>query len=276
MTPLLAALLFVQAPTVVHLWPNGAPGFENRKDEPEIVKNGSVTNVHNPSITVFLPPREKANGTAVVIVPGGGHSALGFNGEGVAPAKMLNDLGVACFVLKHRLAREAGSPYKIEVHARQDMERAVRLVRSCAGEWGVDPKRVGALGFSAGGETAAFVSYADLKGDPAAVDPIDRLDARADFFVSVYPGPIGYPAAVPSDAPPAFMVCSYDDEFHAKVLEDMIPRYRAAKVPLEIHLLAVGGHGFGMAMGSKFQSVKGWTGEMVAWMNDRGLLTKAP
>lgn len=276
--PLLTSLLLFQAnpaPPVVYLWANGAPGFERLKDEPEVVKNGSVTHVNNPSLTVFLPPKEKANGTAVVIVPGGGHSALGFNGEGVEPAKLLNEQGVACFVLKHRLAREPGSPYKIEVHARQDMERAMRVVRSRAGEWGVNPKRVGVLGFSAGGETGAFVGYADLPGDAAATDPIDRLDARADFFMSIYPGPIGYPTAVPPDAPPAFMVCAYDDEFHAKVIEGMIPLYRAAKVPLEVHLIAVGGHGFGLARNSKFASVRPWTSDMIAWMSDRGLL-KSP
>ena len=125
------------------------------------------------------------------------------------PSKYLNALGVTCFVLKHRLAREPGSPYKIEIHARQDMERAMRLVRHRAADFGIDPHRVGVLGFSAGGETGAFVAYADLPGDSAAKDPVDRLDARADFFISIYPGPIGYPATVPPDAPPAFMLCAW-------------------------------------------------------------------
>src|SRR5271168_566289 len=114
---LLAALWFVAVvavradePLVIHLWEKGAPGFESRRDEPEVVKGGSVSNVHNPSITVFPAPKDKANGAAVLIVPGGGHRQLGFIGEGVEPAKFMNDLGITAFVLKHRLAREANSP----------------------------------------------------------------------------------------------------------------------------------------------------------------------
>ena len=274
MTPLLPFLLLVQTPQVVPLWKDGAPGFESRRNEPEEARNGSVKHVNDPSLTVFLPPKEKANGTAVVIVPGGGHSQLVFGAEGVEPARFLNGLGVTCFVLKHRLAREPGSPYKIEIHARQDMERAMRVVRSRSGEWGVDPKRVGVLGFSAGGETGAFVAYADLPGDPAAKDPADRLDARADFFMSIYPGPIGYPATVPFDAPPAFMLCAWDDEFHSKVIEDMILKYRAAKVSLEVHLLQGGGHGFNLGGRSKLAAVRSWPQRMAEWMADRDLLEK--
>lgn len=277
--PLLATLIFAHAQaappgTVIHLWPNGAPGFESRKDEPEEAKDWWVKNIHNPSITAYLPPKELANGTAIVIVPGGGHSQLVIGPEGVEPAQYLNKLGIACFVLKHRLAREPNSPYKIEVHARQDMERAMRLVRSRASEWGVDPQRVGVLGFSAGGETGAFVAYDDLPGDPKAVDPIDRLDARANFFISIYPGPIGYPKVVPPGAPPAFMLCAYDDEFHAKVVEDMVPLYRAAKVPLEVHLISKGGHGFNLGARSQFAEVKAWPQRMADWLADNGWLKK--
>ena len=270
------AVLSMQTPTQIPLWVGGAPGFESRRNEPEEAKDWWVKNVHNPSITVFLPPKELANGTGVVIVPGGGHSQLVFGPEGVEPAKYLNKLGIACFVLKHRLPREPNSPYKIEVHVRQDIERAMRLVRSRASEWNIDPNRLGVLGFSAGGETGAFVAYNDLAGDPNAPDPIDRLNARANFFMSIYPGPIGYPAVVPPDAPPAFMLCSYDDEFHAKVIEDIIPKYRAAKVNLEVHLLSGGGHGFNLGGRSNFAAVKSWPQRMADWLSDRGLLAKKP
>lgn len=279
MTPALALLALIpasapQAPVQIPLWKDGAPGFESRRNEPEIAKDYYVRNIHNPSITAFLPSKELANGTAVVIVPGGGHGLLVYNAEGAEPAAYLNKLGVACFVLKHRLGREENSPYKIEVHARQDMERAMRLVRSRASEWGVDPKRVGVLGFSAGGETGAFVAYGDLPGDPSAPDPIERQNARADFFMSIYPGPIGYPSVVPPDAPPAFMLCSWDDEFHSKVIEDIIPKYRAAKVNLEVHLLSGGGHGYNLGARSKLAAVKSWPQRMADWMSDRGLLKK--
>ena len=280
MTPALILALaayppIVQAPTQIPLWKDGAPGFESRRNEPEQSGSYWVKNVHNPSITVFLPPKESANGTAVVVIPGGGHSQLVYGPEGVEPAQYLNKLGVACFVLKHRLAREPGSPYKVDVHARQDVERAMRLVRSRASEWGIDPKRVGVLGFSAGGETGAFVAYNDLPGDANAPDPVDRLDARADFFMSIYPGPLGYPSTVPADAPPAFMLVSYDDESHAKVVEKMIPEYRAAKVSLEAHILQSGGHGYNLGARSNLAAIKSWPQRMADWMGDRGLLKKA-
>jgi hypothetical protein len=110
-TILFAGRCWVDAadPAIVPLWPNGAPGFEDRRHEPEQAKDYWVRNIHNPSLTVFPAPKEKANGAAMLIVPGGGHRELVFNAEGVEPAKYLNDLGVTCFVLKHRLARETNS-----------------------------------------------------------------------------------------------------------------------------------------------------------------------
>src|SRR5262249_53174652 len=147
---LLALTTTVRAdePQVVPLWPNGAPGFEARREEPEQAKDYWVRNIHNPSITVFLPPKEKATGAAVVICPGGGHRELVFNAEGADAARYLNSIGAAAFALKYRLGREQGSPYKIETHAREDGLRAMRLVRSRAKEWSIDPARVGIMGFS--------------------------------------------------------------------------------------------------------------------------------
>ena len=140
-----------RTPIQTPLWANGAPGFESRKDEPEVTKDYWIRNIHNPSITVYLPPRETATGTGVVIFTGGGHRLLVFKAEGDDPARFLNGLGIAAFVLKYRLGREDNSPYKIEQHPREDAYRALRTVRSRAAEWGVNPQRIGVMGFSAGG-----------------------------------------------------------------------------------------------------------------------------
>jgi acetyl esterase/lipase len=262
-------------PLVIHLWEKGAPGFESRRDEPEVIKNGSVTNVHNPSITVFPAPKDKANGCGVIIVPGGGHRQLGFNGEGVEPAKFLNDLGITCFILKHRLPREPNSPYSLDIHPRQDIQRAMRLIRSRAAEWNLDPKRIGAMGFSAGGETVAMLVYSPIAGDPQATDPIDRMDCRTDFQISVYPGPLGVPAGpVPADAPPAFFVVAGDDFSHVGPVLDQVSKYEQAKRPVECHLYAKGGHGFGMGARAKLTSIQSWTQRLADWLADSGLLAK--
>ena len=262
-------------PLVIHLWEKGAPGFESRKDEPEVVKGGSVTNVHNPSITVFPAPKDKANGCGIIVVPGGGHRQLGFNGEGVEPAKFLNDLGITVFVLKHRLPREANSPYSLDIHPRQDIQRAMRIIRSRAAEWQLDPKRIGAMGFSAGGETVAMLVYSPTAGDPQAADPIDRVDCRTDFQISIYPGPLGIPAGpIAADAPPAFFVVSSDDTSHLVAVLDQVTKYQQAKRPVECHLYTFGGHGFGMGARSKFASIHTWTQRLTDWLGDSGLLAK--
>lgn len=263
-------------PVVIHLWEKGAPGFESRKDEPEVVKGSSVSNVHNPSITVFPAPQDKANGAAVIIVPGGGHRQLGFGGEGVEPAKFMNNLGITAFVLKHRLPREPNSPYSLDIHPRQDIQRAMRIIRSRAAEWNLDTKRIGAMGFSAGGETVAMLVYSPTAGDPQAADPIDRMDCRCDFQISVYPGPLGIPAGpIPADAPPAFFLVANDDQSHVGAVLDQVTKYEQAKRPVECHLYAKGGHGFGMGTKSKLASIQPWTQRLADWLTDSGLLAKA-
>src|SRR5260370_1099337 len=157
----------------IPLWPNGAPGFENKRNEPEQAQDYWVKNIHNPSITVYLPPKEKATGAAVVIFPGGGHRLLVFNAEGRDPARFLNSLGIAAFIVKYRLFREDSNLYSLDKEVKQDAYRAMRLVRSKAAEWHIDPDRVGTLSFSAGGEVANIIAYSSGKGDLQAADPID-------------------------------------------------------------------------------------------------------
>ena len=270
---LLAGASSAAEPQVIPLWEKGAPGFESRRDEPEQAKDYWVKNIHNPSITVFPAPNEIANGGAVLIIPGGGHRELVFNAEGVEPAKYLNDLGLTCFVLKHRLARETNSPYSLQIHPKQDVQRAMRLIRSRANEWNLDTNRIGLLGFSAGGEVVAMLVYNQTAGDPSATDPIDRKTCRADFQISIYPGPLGIPAGdIPADVPPAFFLVANDDISHVRPVLTQLEKYRLAKRPVEVHLYARGGHGFNLGKRSKQASIKSWPQRMADWLSDNHFL----
>jgi acetyl esterase/lipase len=267
-----AGLARADEPREIPLWPGGAPGFEGRRNEAPLAKDYWVRNIHNPSITAFLPPKEKATGAAVVICPGGGHRLLVYNAEGVEPARYLNSIGVAAFALKYRLGREQGTPYSIQQHAREDGQRAMRLVRSRAAEWNIDPHRVGIMGFSAGGEVVSMVAYAPGQGDPKATDPIDRQNSRPDFQIMIYPGPLGIPDVIPSDAPPAFLLVANDDRGAAKTIASLFQRYRDAGAPVEAHIYARGGHAFNMGNRSQLETLRNWPRRMTEWMTDNGIL----
>lgn len=264
-------------PQVIPLWPNGAPGFENRRDEPEQARDYWIRNINNPTLTVFSPAKEKANGAAILIFPGGGFRELVYKAEGVEPARFFNDLGMVAFVLKYRLPRETNSPYSLQVHPKQDAQRAMRLIRSRAAEWNIDTNRIGAIGFSAGGEVLAWLVYNPTAGDAKAVDATERMNCRTDFQISIYPGPLGVPTgAIPDDAPPAFFLVANDDNGHVPPVLAQLEKYRAAKRPLEVHLFAKGGHGFNMGTRSKLESIKGWPKRMADWLADGGFLGAKP
>ncbi len=272
MVAFLAAAVLAQQGQVIPLWPNGAPGSESRKDEPEVKPHPwSLNHIYNPSIIVYQPPAGTSNGAAIVIAPGGGHTELEIEPEGTAPAKFFNSLGITAIVLKYRLFREKGSGLTFEKDTTADTFRAMRVVRSHATEWGIDPHRVGMIGFSAGGENLSAAAFGPGPGDPNAPDPIDRLDERPDFAMWVYPGGLGIPAEVPASVPPAFMVVANDDD-HTSAILKLVDLYRKAKGKMELHILGEGGHGFGMAQGSKFAAVKGWTERLKDWLNDGGFL----
>ncbi len=254
-------------PTVIHLWENGAPGFENRKDEPEQAKDWWVKNIHNPSLTVYVPAKGKANGTAIIIMPGGGHRENVFNPEGKEAAAYFNSIGVTAFVLKYRLFREDNSPYKPE-HALKDGRRAMRLVRHNAAQWNIDTNKIGLMGFSAGGELAAWTVFNNNKETIEKPDSIDIEKCKANFLVLVYPGPYDIPAAVTADAPPLFMIAANDDECCSEPIVKLLQAYRNVKVKTEVHLYAQGKHGFNMGNRSKLKSIYGWPQRMGDWLLD--------
>jgi endo-1,4-beta-xylanase len=264
-------------PPVIPLWPSGAPGSEGKTDQELVVeqaKNGGhdrhVSRIHNPSLTVYLPPREKATGTAVVVCPGGGHRILAIDHEGYEVAHWLNSIGVAAFVLKYRLARTEGAGYKVDVHALQDAQRAIRLVRNHASEWQIDPQRVGMMGFSAGGELTALAGTRFDTGSPGATDPIDRLGCRPDFLVLMYPGGRPESFQVNKQTPPTFLLVADDDRISAERTSATYSALKKAGVSAELHIYARGGHGFGMR--DRPVPVSHWPARLQEWMSDRGLL----
>jgi acetyl esterase/lipase len=250
-----------QEPMVVPLWPTGAPGFEARKDEPENVKKKgkleqSVTNVNNPSLTVYLPAKAKASG---------GHSVLAIEHEGHNVGQWLADHGIAGFVLKYRLAREKGSPYKVEEHAYQDAQRALRLVRSKAKDWNVN--KLGIIGFSAGGDLVLYSATKFDAGKADAADVIERESSRPDFQIVVYP-------AIPKNLnfaknnPPALLLCGNQDRQNiSEGLATLYLNMKKAGINTELHIYASVGHGFGLREKANLR-VAGWPSRVTEWMID--------
>jgi endo-1,4-beta-xylanase len=210
----------------------------------------------------------------MVIAPGGGHAFLNFDREGINVAEYLNSIGVAGFVLKYRLAREAGSTYKIETHALGDAQRAIRLIRSRAEEWHVNPARVGIMGFSAGGEVAALAATRFDAGKPDAGDPIDRLSSRPDFDALIYPGVRANNYTIPKDTPVTFMLCADNDRGPSNAIAGLYPMLKAAGIQTEVHVYATGGHGFGINPNTKSPSpvATTWQLRLGDWLKDIGML----
>ena len=264
-------------PEEIRLWPNGAPGSEGKSGAETLVQNPDglrrVATIHNPSITVFPPSKAAATGAGVIVMPGGGHRYVTIENEGFAVAKWLAERGVAAFVLKYRLAREEGSTYTMEQHAVADAQRAIRLVRSRAREWNLDPARVGVMGFSAGAQLAFYAATRFDAGKPQAGDSIERESSRPAFQALIYSGSVDVPAPMPSDIPPAFFLVALDDKTPARTSVDVFQKLRDAGASAELHVYASGGHGFGMK--DRPLPITAWPSRFLEWMADRGFLAHA-
>jgi len=273
-------------PKVVKLWPGKAPG-ETKEFGPERyleAKKGQIevkrlTDVSEPTIAIYAPPADKANGTAIIVAPGGGYSILAIEHEGTQVCEFLNNLGVTAVLLKYRVPKRAMQMPE-NLAALQDAQRAVSLVRSMASELKIDPTRIGVLGFSAGGNLAAWTC---LTKKPM-YDKIDAVDEKfshePNFGILVYPAYIVDKAGVlkpefevKKDSPPMFFAHSSDDPITS---EGSVALYLALKkngVPAELHLYASGGHGYGMKKSA--HPCSSWPDRAADWLKNRGLLEKA-
>lgn len=260
------------AQDVIPLWPGTAPGSEGQAAEETVrVENGEhiVSVIHRPTITAYIPDEAMATGAAVVVMPGGGHTELWIDHEGYRVAEWLQARGVAAFVLKYRLARAPGSTYTVEEESLADAGRAVRLIRSRAEEWGIDPERIGVMGFSAGAQLAALAGTRFDGGDAAASDPVERRSSRPDFMGLIY----GFgDMELSDDTPPAFLLAGENDfpsisEGVARTYLDML----AADVPVELHVLTGVPHGFGMRWHNT-PAVAAWPDMFLRWLGALGML----
>ena len=263
------------APPALNVWPGKPPGDAGNIGAEQEQKR-RVTNVTHPTLTVFRPAKDKDTGIAIVVCPGGGYKALMMDYEGDDVARWLNTIGITGIVLKYRVPAPEGLPPYLP--ALQDAQRTISLVRSKAAEWGIDPARIGMLGFSAGGHLTAATS---TNFDKRAYDPIDAVDqvsCRPDFAVVIYPGGVvekgtdnlSASIRVSPQTPPAFIVQATDDKVNSDNSVFLYLALKRAGVPVEMHLYASGGHGFGMKPTTRPCGT--WPQRCEDWLRDRGIL----
>lgn len=271
----LTGAAFAQLPEAIPLWPKGAP--DAKGTEP----------VDIPTIQIYLPPEGTANGSSMLVFPGGGYTGLAMEHEGEHAARFLNTIGMTAAVVKYRLGRRYSHPAPL-----QDAQRAVRYMRSRAEELKLDPKRVGVMGFSAGGHLASTISTHFDAGNPGSDDPVERLSCKPDFTVLCYPVVTmkdpnvhrGSRTALLGNEPSAELIENLSNEtqvtaltpptfiFHTNADSGVVPEnsvnyylaLRQKKVPAELHFYQNGGHGLGLAPGDPV--LNSWTGRLADWL----------
>ncbi len=273
---------------VLKLWPGSPPG-ESQPVGPEREvppqpgqrKVLRLTDVGEPSLTVYAAPSDKAVGTAVLVAPGGGYNILAWDLEGTEVAEWLNSLGVTAILLKYRVPRrDPKAPWQAPL---QDAQRALRLARYHAAQWGIDPDRLGMLGFSAGGHLTILAGTRWDEPAYAPLDEIDQLSCRPDFLIPIYPAYLGEPdepwklsaeIRVNKQTPPTFIAITYDDQDRAAQAALFLVELKRWAVPAELHVFLRGGHGYGLRPSEL--PVSQWPKLCEQWMRQLGLLEKKP
>ena len=281
-------------PVVVEIWPGKAPeesgdiGEETVRMSPELDRKQVevtestrlVTNVTRPTLTIYRPAKDKDTGTAILICPGGGYWNLYWQLEGEEVAAWLNSIGITGIILKYRVPRRPdevkGEPARRPL---QDAQRAVRLVRSNAGEWGIKPQQIGMVGFSAGGHLAIATATGFDQRTYEPVDDLDKISCRPDFAIGVYSGylkakdkdDIAAGLRIPAGTPPIFLAHGGDDIISPP--EHSVLMYLALKkagVPAELHIYATAAHDFGVR--SSDNPCSTWTQACATWLRHQGFL----
>jgi acetyl esterase/lipase len=279
-----------QSATVIKLWPAGAPGTngnigvesDTTKPTDGLVAGKTVIrlgNVATPSLTLYRPPRAKDSGAAVMVCPGGGYHILAMDLEGTEVCAWLNSIGITGALLKYRVPKREGEERSLA--ALQDAQRALSLLRHRATGLGIDPKRIGVIGFSAGGHLAAALSSPREQRNYPQVDAADMTSSRPDFCLLIYPAYLTRKEAndniapelnITSNTPPTFIAMAQDDPIRVETAMFYALGLRRAGVPFELHIYPTGGHGYGLRRTK--DNVTTWPERAAEWLRSRGLLDR--
>ncbi len=284
---LVAGCFAAVPPKVIDLWPGAAPGEKGDLGEEKDMTKPSegliagqrlirLGNVSKPTLTIHRPPADKDTGAAVIVFPGGGYHILALDLEGTEVCEWLNSVGVTGILLKYRVPKRPG----LEKHgaALQDAQRAFGLARQHAKDWGLDPRRIGVLGFSAGAHLSAALCASNSARAYPPVDTADQLNCRPDFTLLIYPAyltadnkgaALAPDVAVTTNTPPTFIAMSQDDPVRVENALYYALALQQSKVPVELHLYPTGGHGYGLRRTK--EPVTTWPDRAAEWMKSRGL-----
>lgn len=277
-----ATLSDAAEPITWNLWPGKAPGevkelppeYDRSKPEDKLVGGRrliKLSNVSTPQLTIYKPKPAIDTGTSVIIAPGGGHTILAYDLEGTEVAQWFNSIGVTGIVLKYRVPGVARDPDRRWLASAQDGQRAMSVVRGRAKEIGIDPNKIGIIGFSAGGSPAKYTSLTTQR----LYDPMDQYDTvsfRPDFVAPIYSGGIPEGVEIPADCPPFFMVIAHDDKDRSIGMAELYIALKKGGASAELHIYESGGHGYGLRKTD--QPVTSWPDRMEEWMRRLSFLER--